>query len=277
MTTSPSPQKKPQPGPKHNSALSFVCALAIYAPLMALAMWLPTQDNFAAAGDRPMVALTFAQVAGGASAAVPQPEQSQPVTEPEPEPQAEPEPEPEPEPEKVAEPDPIPKPEPKPQPKPEPKKVVKKTPKPKAEPKKEPVKEVAEKAPEPKPEPVQAAAAAAPSAAPAPGGAVAQADNGISTLVYGEVQDPFLSEVKRLIETSLVYPRKARMMRQTGRTTVQFTVAKDGSLTELTVFGTSGHPSLDKAASKAVYAASSKWSAPGRVVRLRIPVVFKIT
>ena len=259
MTTSPSPQKKPQPGPKHNSALSFVCALAIYAPLMALAMWLPTQDNFAAAGDRPMVALTFAQVAGGASAAVPQPEQSQPVTEPEPEPQAEPEPEPE----KVAEPDPIPKPEPKPQPKPEPKKV--------------PVKEVAEKAPEPKPEPVQAAAAAVSSAAPAPGGAVAQADNGISTLVYGEVQDPFLSEVKRLIEKSLVYPRKARMMRQTGRTTVQFTVAKDGSLTELTVFGTSGHPSLDKAASKAVYAASSKWSAPGRVVRLRIPVVFKIT
>ena len=259
MTTSPSPQKKPQPGPKHNSALSFVCALAIYAPLMALAMWLPTQDNFAAAGDRPMVALTFAQVAGGASAAVPQPEQSQPVTEPEPEPQAEPEP------------------EPKPQPKPEPKKVVKKTPKPKAEPKKEPVKEVAEKAPEPKPEPVQAAAAAVSSAAPAPGGAVAQADNGISTLVYGEVQDPFLSEVKRLIEKSLVYPRKARMMRQTGRTTVQFTVAKDGSLTELTVFGTSGHPSLDKAASKAVYAASSKWSAPGRVVRLRIPVVFKIT
>lgn len=255
MTTSPSPQKKPQPGPKHNSALSFVCALAIYAPLMALAMWLPTQDNFAAAGDRPMVALTFAQVAGGASAAVPQPEQSQPVTEP----------------------DPIPKPEPKPQPKPEPKKVVKKTPKPKAEPKKEPVKEVAEKAPEPKPEPVQAAAAAVSSAAPAPGGAVAQADNGISTLVYGEVQDPFLSEVKRLIEKSLVYPRKARMMRQTGRTTVQFTVAKDGSLTELTVFGTSGHPSLDKAASKAVYAASNKWSAPGRVVRLRIPVVFKIT
>lgn len=236
MTTSPSPQKKPQPGPKHNSALSFVCALAIYAPLMALAMWLPTQDNFAAVGDRPMVALTFAQVAGGASAAVPQPEQSQPVTEPEPEPQAEPEPEPE----KVAEPDPIPK-------------------------------------PEPKPEPVQAAAAAVSSAAPAPGGAVAQADNGISTLVYGEVQDPFLSEVKRLIEKSLVYPRKARMMRQTGRTTVQFTVAKDGSLTELTVFGTSGHPSLDKAASKAVYAASSKWSAPGRVVRLRIPVVFKIT
>lgn len=273
MTTSPSPQKKPQPGPKHNSALSFVCALAIYAPLMALAMWLPTQDNFAAAGDRPMVALTFAQVAGGASAAVPQPEQSQPVTEPEPEPQAEPEPEPE----KVAEPDPIPKPEPKPQPKPEPKMVVKKTPKPKAEPKKEPVKEVAEKAPEPKPEPVQAAAAAVSSAAPAPGGAVAQADNGISTLVYGEVQDPFLSEVKRLIEKSLVYPRKARMMRQTGRTTVQFTVAKDGSLTELTVFGTSGHPSLDKAASKAVYAASNKWSAPGRVVRLRIPVVFKIT
>ena len=218
MTTSPSPQKKPQPGPKHNSALSFVCALAIYAPLMALAMWLPTQDNFAAAGDRPMVALTFAQVAGGASAAVPQPEQSQPVTEPEPERQAEPE-----------------------------------------------------------PEPVQAAAAAVSSAAPAPGGAVAQADNGISTLVYGEVQDPFLSEVKRLIEKSLVYPRKARMMRQTGRTTVQFTVAKDGSLNDLTVFGTSGHPSLDKAASKAVYAASNKWSAPGRVVRLRIPVVFKIT
>ena len=122
------------------------------------------------------------------------------------------------------------------------------------------------------------APAASASSAPAAtaGGAVAKADNGVSTLVYGEVQDPFLSEVKRLIEKSLTYPRKARMMRLTGRTTVQFTVAKDGTLSETTVYEGSGHEILDKAAMKAVKTASKQWSAPNRIVRLRLPVVFAL-
>ena len=258
MKISPSQPKKSTPAHKRSGTVSFFCAAAIYAPLMTLAMWMPMQENFAAAGDRPMVALTFAQVAGGAPAA-PAEAPSEAQAQPEPEPEVKPEP----------------KPEVKPEPKLEPKKVVEKKPRPqpKKEKPKEPVRKPAEKPVEKTPEP---AAQAAASSTPAPnaGGAVAKADNGISTLVYGEVQDPFLSEVKRLIEKSLVYPKKARVMRMTGRTSVQFVVAKDGSLSELSIFESSGEKILDKAAAKAVRTASKQWSAPERIVRLRVPVVF---
>ena len=258
MKISPSQPKKSTPAHKRSGTVSFFCAAAIYAPLMTLAMWMPMQENFAAAGDRPMVALTFAQVAGGAPAA-PAEAPSEAQAQPEPEPEVKPEP----------------KPEVKPEPKLEPKKVVEKKPRPqpKKEKPKEPVRKPAEKPVEKTPEP---AAQAAASSTPAPnaGGAVAKADNGISTLVYGEVQDPFLSEVKRLIEKSLVYPRKARVMRMTGRTSVQFVVAKDGLLSELSIFESSGEKILDKAAAKAVRTASKQWSAPERIVRLRVPVVF---
>lgn len=258
-----------------------------------MAMWLPSQDNYAAAGDRKMMALAFAQIAGGSSAPAPSaeeplPVEAQPTTEPEktqePEPQTEPTPEPEPksEPEPQAKPTPKPesKPEPSPEkkvePKPQPKKVVQKAQKkeaPKAKPKQEVRKDIEQSQQNPAPAPA-ASASSAPAATA--GGAVAKADNGVSTLVYGEVQDPFLSEVKRLIEKSLTYPRKARMMRLTGRTTVQFTVAKDGTLSETTVYEGSGHEILDKAAMKAVKTASKQWSAPNRIVRLRLPVVFAL-
>ena len=246
MKISPSQPKKSTPAHKRSGTVSFFCAAAIYAPLMTLAMWMPMQENFAAAGDRPMVALTFSQVAGGAPAA--------PAEAPS---EAQAQPEPEPEPKKVVEKKPRPKPK-----KEKPREVAQK-----------PVEKPAEKPVEKRPEPV---AQALSSSTPAPnaGGAVAKADNGISTLVYGEVQDPFLSEVKRLIEKSLVYPRKARVMRMTGRTSVQFIVDRDGSLSELSIFESSGEKILDKAAAKAVRTASRQWSAPNRIVRLRVPVVF---
>ncbi len=246
MKISPSQPKKSTPAHKRSGTVSFFCAAAIYAPLMTLAMWMPMQENFAAAGDRPMVALTFSQVAGGAPAA--------PAEAPS---EAQAQPEPKPEPKKVVEKKPRPKPK-----KEKPREVAQK-----------PVEKPAEKPVEKTPEPV---AQALSSSTPAPnaGGAVAKADNGISTLVYGEVQDPFLSEVKRLIEKSLVYPRKARVMRMTGRTSVQFIVDRDGSLSELSIFESSGEKILDKAAAKAVRTASRQWSAPNRIVRLRVPVVF---
>lgn len=237
---------------------SFLAAAAIYAPLMALAFWSASQEHFAAAGDRPMTALAFAQVAGGAAAAA--------------DPQPAPEPEVTPEPAPVVKPEPVKKAIEK---KPEPPKPRPKADKPVRKPVQKTVEKPVEKTAE-KPAPTPAAASASPANAATPGGAVARADQGIATLVYGEVNDPFLSEVKRLIEARLQYPRKARMMRLTGRTTVQFVVAKDGSLSALSLFESAGHGILDKAALKAVQAAASSWSPPGRIVRLRLPVVFAL-
>lgn len=253
---------------------SFLAAAAIYAPLMALAFWSASQEHFTAAGDRPMTALAFAQVAGGgatpAETAVPAPE-AEPELQPQPEPKPEVQPEPIPEPAPVVKPEPVKKavekkPEP---PKPHPK-VEKPVQKPVQKPAEKPVENTAEKPAE------QSSASASPANAAAAGGAVARADQGVATLVYGEVNDPFLSEVKRLIEARLQYPRKARMMRLTGRTTVQFVVAQDGSLSALSLFEGAGHGILDSAALKAVQAAASSWSAPGRIVRLRLPVVFAL-
>lgn len=111
MKISPSQPKKSTPAHKRSGTVSFFCAAAIYAPLMTLAMWMPMQENFAAAGDRPMVALTFSQVAGGAPAAPAEaPSEAQAQPEPEPEPEVKHKPEPKPEPKKVVEKKPRPKP-----------------------------------------------------------------------------------------------------------------------------------------------------------------------
>ena len=220
------------------------------------------------------------------------PPEPEPIPEPEPEPEPEPQPEPEPEPEPMPEPEPQPeppKPEPKPEPKPVKKEVVKPVEKPKPKPEKRVEKPKTEKQKTEQPKTIETAkksdapqAAAAPAAiAPGPaaqqaGAQTAHAENGISTLVYGEIDDPFLTEVKRAVEESLHYPRKARMFHIEGTAVVQFIVNPSGKLTELTIYKSAGHPLLDKAAMRAVSDAESRWSRPKGTVRLRFPIQFQL-
>ena len=135
--------------------------------------------------------------------------------------------------------------------------------------------ETARKADAPQPAAAPAAIAPGPAAQPA-GAQTAHAENGISTLVYGEIDDPFLTEVKRAVEESLHYPRKARMFRIEGTAIVQFIVNPSGKLTELRIFKSAGHPLLDKAAMRAVADAESRWSHPKGTVRLRFPIQFQL-
>ena len=212
------------------------------------------------------------------------------ISQPEPEPEAPPpEPEPIPEPEPEPEPEPQPEPEPEPEPKPVKKEVVKPVEKPKPKPEKRVEKPKTEKQKTEQPKTIETAkksdapqAAAAPAAiAPGPaaqqaGAQTAHAGNGISTLVYGEIDDPFLTEVKRAVEESLHYPRKARMFHIEGTAVVQFIVNPSGKLTELTIYKSAGHPLLDKAAMRAVSDAESRWSRPKGTVRLRFPIQFQL-
>ena len=288
------------------SVRSFAAAAALYAPLLIGTLWAMPESAYRAAGEAVSVSMAFSQFAGAAPAteevAAPEPQQApEQVEEPLEQPVEEAQPEPTPEPEPVVEPTPEPKPEPKPESKPEPKpepvkkvvekKVVKKVQKP------EPVKKVVEKKvvkkvqkpaqkpvespaqvaktdakPAPAPSPVPSAAAGA----SAPGAASSSDAGGISTLVDGESVDPFLSEVKRLVEHSLEYPRKARAMKLEGSSVLQFTVAADGALRDLDVWKTAGHKDLDVAAIRAVKRASKRWSAPGKDVRLRFPIRFEL-
>lgn len=270
------------------SVRSFAAAAALYAPLLIGTLWAMPESAYHAAGEAVSVSMAFSQFAGAAPAteevAAPEPQQApEQVEEPLEQPVEEAQPEPTPEPEPVVEPTPEPKPEPKPESKPEPKpepvkkvvekKVVKKVQKPAQKPVESPAQVAKTDAkPAPAPSPVPSAAAGA----SAPGAASSSDAGGISTLVDGESVDPFLSEVKRLVEHSLEYPRKARAMKLEGSSVLQFTVAADGALRDLDVWKTAGHKDLDVAAIRAVKRASKRWSAPGKDVRLRLPIRFEL-
>ncbi|WP_302431445.1 energy transducer TonB [uncultured Sutterella sp.] len=298
MKTSPSQQKKKD---TERNFQSFLLACCVYAPLLWVIFWSAPSLTYKPSGQVASVSLSFAQLSGGGApqeevAPEPQPEAA-PEPEPEPEPpQPEPEPEaPPPEPEPIPEPEPEPEPEPQPEPEPEPepkpvkKEVVKPVEKPKPKPEKRVEKPKTEKQKTEQPKTIETAkksdapqAAAAPAAiAPGPaaqqaGAQTAHAGNGISTLVYGEIDDPFLTEVKRAVEESLHYPRKARMFHIEGTAVVQFIVNPSGKLTELTIYKSAGHPLLDKAAMRAVSDAESRWSRPKGTVRLRFPIQFQL-
>lgn len=298
MKTSPSQQKKKD---TERNFQSFLLACCVYAPLLWVIFWSAPSLTYKPSGQVASVSLSFAQLSGGGApqeevAPEPQPEAA-PEPEPEPEPpQPEPEPEaPPPEPEPIPEPEPEPEPEPQPEPEPEPepkpvkKEVVKPVEKPKPKPEKRVEKPKTEKQKTEQPKTIETAkksdapqAAAAPAAiAPGPaaqqaGAQTAHAGNGISTLVYGEIDDPFLTEVKRAVEESLHYPRKARMFHIEGTAVVQFIVNPSGKLTELTIYKSAGHPLLNKAAMRAVSDAESRWSRPKGTVRLRFPIQFQL-
>lgn len=310
MTTSPWKPKSVAAADLHAAAdrtrsmRAFATATALYVPLIALALWTVPDTAYRKAGDAAVVSMAFAQFAGALPQAaepaeapvekpVPEPaaepvaEPVEEMTPPEPEPEPVEEVAPEPEPAPVVEPKPEPKPDPKPEPKPEPvKKAVPKPekpvqkPKPVEKPVQKPVQKPAAKPAEPaKPQAAETAAApGVPSpaaAAPAPAASASDA-GGIATLVDGQSVDPFLSEVKRLVERSLEYPRRARMLKLQGSSVLQFTVAADGALSDLTVYGSAGHKELDQAAMRAVKRASKRWTAPGKAVRLRFPIRFEI-
>lgn len=244
MKTSESPQNVKTA--RRRSAVSFAAAVALYLPVIAFVFYAAPVLTYKAAGNQASVALSFAQVAGGAVSQA----RAEPVPVVKPKPVVK----------KVVE-----KPKPKPRIKPRPEKTKAVT---TVQPKPAETVKKAEKPAEEK----QTAAVAAPLA-----GAQSAFDaGGISTLVYGKTDDPFLARVKRAVESVLHYPRKARVMRLQGVTVVQFVIAADGSLTELELFETSPHGILDKAALRAVKEAQGAWGSPAKTVRLRFPIRFEL-
>lgn len=212
----------------------------------------------------------------------------EPISEPEPvlEPEPEPEPEPVPVPAPKAAPERKPEPKPEPKPVPEARKEVKPQPAAKKPTKKEAPKTVVKKATSDKPSEIQpdatssgareGATSPAPSNVARTGGATASQQGGIATMVYGEVHDPFLAEVKRSVESVLEYPRKARAMRMKGTAVVQFVIDASGRLESLEPHKSAGKPLLDKMALKAVRRAQGLWSKPQKTVRLRFPIRFEL-
>ena len=82
-----------------------------------------------------------------------------------------------------------------------------------------------------------------------------------------------LGEIRERIQAALEYPPVARMQRVEGEALVRFEIGRDGAARDVRLFRTSGKPSLDRAATRAVVAAAPL---PWVYGRLEVPVRFEL-
>ena len=82
-----------------------------------------------------------------------------------------------------------------------------------------------------------------------------------------------LGEIRRRIQDALVYPPLARRQGVEGVALVRFEIDHDGAAREVRLFRTSGRPSLDRAATRAVTTATPL---PWVYGRLEVPVRFEL-
>lgn len=80
-----------------------------------------------------------------------------------------------------------------------------------------------------------------------------------------------LLEIRQRIQAALVYPRLARLQRLEGETLVRFDIEPGGAPRDVEVYRSSGRPSLDRAARRAVQDAAPL---PWVYGRLEVPVRF---
>lgn len=90
----------------------------------------------------------------------------------------------------------------------------------------------------------------------------------------------FLQSVREKIKRSQRYPRSVRNLADGSEAQVQFTIRRDGSLTDAKVVASSGSKSLDAAALSAIRDAAPFPSFPegqaGSTLRLEIPIAFQL-
>ena len=82
-----------------------------------------------------------------------------------------------------------------------------------------------------------------------------------------------LGEIRRRIQAALEYPPRARRQAVEGVSLVRFEIGHDGEAREVRLFRTSGSPSLDRAATRAVAAAAPL---PWVYGRLEVPIRFEL-
>jgi len=82
-----------------------------------------------------------------------------------------------------------------------------------------------------------------------------------------------LVQIRRRIQAALEYPPLARLHRVEGETLVRFEISHDGEPRDVLVHRTSGKPSLDRAATRAVASAAPL---PWVWGRLEVPVRFEL-
>ena len=96
-------------------------------------------------------------------------------------------------------------------------------------------------------------------------------------LILGRDQHPVLSKIKQAIDSNLLYPRRARMMREQGAAIVQFTYTKQGQIKRLRLLRASKSQELNDAAIQTIIRASASFPKVNQDFTLRLPIVFMLT
>lgn len=96
-------------------------------------------------------------------------------------------------------------------------------------------------------------------------------------LILGRDQHPVLSKIKQAIDSNLLYPRRARMMRKQGAAIVQFTYTKQGQIKRLRLLRATKSQELNDAAIQTIIRASASFPKVNQDFTLRLPIVFKLT
>lgn len=89
-------------------------------------------------------------------------------------------------------------------------------------------------------------------------------------------QNPFLAEVKRLIDAHNSYPRMARRMGLSGEVVVRMVLDDEGKIVELYVIESSSHAILDEQTIRAIQDASQSFPKPDRAYILHIPIAYQL-
>jgi protein TonB len=91
---------------------------------------------------------------------------------------------------------------------------------------------------------------------------------------FGPTVAERLGVIRRRIQAALEYPPLARLQQIEGSSLVRFEIGRDGTPHDVQVHRTSGTPSLDRAALRAVAAAAPL---PWVYGRLEVPIRFDLT
>lgn len=89
-------------------------------------------------------------------------------------------------------------------------------------------------------------------------------------------KNPFLAEIKRLIDAHNAYPRMARRMRLSGEVTVRMVLDDNGKIIELRVIESSTHAILDEQAIRTIQEASQLFPKPDKAYTLHIPIAYQL-
>ncbi len=106
--------------------------------------------------------------------------------------------------------------------------------------------------------------------------AQSQTQNVQPTVLGSNNKNPFLAQIKELIDSHNTYPRMARKRGISGIVVVKMVLEENGNIKELRVIESSTHTILDNQTIKAIQEASKFFPKPDKTYILHIPIEYEL-